>query len=324
MTLPSSGALSLSDLQTEFGGISPISLSEYYRGAATTENNTGVPASGAISLSDFYGAERLNGAMIIEAMESVAGSHAARGIDGYSGSTSSWSPTQTFSNNPTEGYSGSVFRAGNTNDSTFTVGSSAINYGLPTTSAIAWTQSLSSTPPGDPKINGSAAVSTQAGDYDTSARSNNGKIYRSKYRLFKAAVQLAAGSTSVSSDFYNGGSFTQVNDKGGFLVLPGDWEVAGVGADLSGSGSFTIPPKQIALLICNGNSDSDNINLMQLGTNSNLAFLLNYNAGWYDNMQAVFVGNKTESNQSLSYDISGDAQGVLNNPPPVFFKYASD
>ena len=49
MALPSSGALSLDDIQTEFGGTNPIAISEYY-GAAT-----GVPASGTISISDFYG-----------------------------------------------------------------------------------------------------------------------------------------------------------------------------------------------------------------------------------------------------------------------------
>ena len=50
MALQTSGAISLSDIQSEFGGSNPISLSEYY-GAAS-----GIPASGAISLSDFYGA----------------------------------------------------------------------------------------------------------------------------------------------------------------------------------------------------------------------------------------------------------------------------
>jgi len=49
MALPSSGALALSDIQTEFGGSNPIGLSEYY-GVAT-----GVPASGTIDISDFYG-----------------------------------------------------------------------------------------------------------------------------------------------------------------------------------------------------------------------------------------------------------------------------
>lgn len=57
MALPDSGVLSLDDIQTEFGGTNPISLSEYYRGGAyTTSNNTNVPTSGAISLSNFYGA----------------------------------------------------------------------------------------------------------------------------------------------------------------------------------------------------------------------------------------------------------------------------
>ena len=56
MALQSSGAISLSDIQTEFGGSNPISLSEYYRGGAyTTSNNTGVPTSGQIQMDDFYG-----------------------------------------------------------------------------------------------------------------------------------------------------------------------------------------------------------------------------------------------------------------------------
>jgi len=49
MTLQSSGAISLADVQTEFGGSNPIGINEYY-GVAS-----GVPASGTISLYDFYG-----------------------------------------------------------------------------------------------------------------------------------------------------------------------------------------------------------------------------------------------------------------------------
>jgi len=49
MTLPSSGTLKMSDIQGEFGGSNPIKLSEYYSAAA------GVPTSGTISISDFYG-----------------------------------------------------------------------------------------------------------------------------------------------------------------------------------------------------------------------------------------------------------------------------
>jgi len=60
MTLPTSGALAFSNIQTEFGGANPIALSEYYAGGAyvpagTSGTNGAVPASGAISVSKFYG-----------------------------------------------------------------------------------------------------------------------------------------------------------------------------------------------------------------------------------------------------------------------------
>ena len=60
MALQASGAISLSDIQTELGGANPISLSEYYRGGAYTGgSNTSVPTSGAISASNFYGAQNI-------------------------------------------------------------------------------------------------------------------------------------------------------------------------------------------------------------------------------------------------------------------------
>jgi hypothetical protein len=49
MALQTSGPISLSNIQTEFGGSNPISMSEYYGAAA------GIPASGAISMYNFYG-----------------------------------------------------------------------------------------------------------------------------------------------------------------------------------------------------------------------------------------------------------------------------
>lgn len=49
MTLQSSGAISLADVQTEFGGSNPIGINEYYG------VDSGVPASGTISLYNFYG-----------------------------------------------------------------------------------------------------------------------------------------------------------------------------------------------------------------------------------------------------------------------------
>jgi len=61
MTLPTSGPISLVDIQTEFGGPTPITLENYYRGGAyvlDTDYAPNVPVSGPISFSDFYGAKR--------------------------------------------------------------------------------------------------------------------------------------------------------------------------------------------------------------------------------------------------------------------------
>lgn len=56
MALQTSGAISLADIQTEFGGSNPISMSEYYRGGSHVYgNNPNVPSSGSISIGDFYG-----------------------------------------------------------------------------------------------------------------------------------------------------------------------------------------------------------------------------------------------------------------------------
>ena len=57
MTLPSSGTITIAQIAAEFGGDAPHSLSEYYRGGGLVPtNNTNVPTSGTITLSDFYSA----------------------------------------------------------------------------------------------------------------------------------------------------------------------------------------------------------------------------------------------------------------------------
>ncbi len=62
MVLQSSGAISLANIQTEFGGANPIGINEYYlNGVYTTGSGaTGVPTSGAISLGSFYGKSKIS------------------------------------------------------------------------------------------------------------------------------------------------------------------------------------------------------------------------------------------------------------------------
>jgi hypothetical protein len=61
MALPTSGPISLVDIQTEFGGPTPITLENYYRNGAyvlDTDYAPNVPTAGPIRLADFYGAKR--------------------------------------------------------------------------------------------------------------------------------------------------------------------------------------------------------------------------------------------------------------------------
>lgn len=61
MTLPSSGSLSLSQVQGEHGGSLPLSMSQLLRGAASGlvhSSNTAIPAAAPMSLSQFRGTSR--------------------------------------------------------------------------------------------------------------------------------------------------------------------------------------------------------------------------------------------------------------------------
>lgn len=55
-TLQSSGAISLNDIQTVFGGTNPIGMNEYYAGGVNVPAETsGIPTSGTIAINQFYG-----------------------------------------------------------------------------------------------------------------------------------------------------------------------------------------------------------------------------------------------------------------------------
>ena len=65
MTLPVSfSPISLGQIQTEFGGVAPTTISEYYNGGTYVNHNVNaiapnVPSSGTIKLSNFYGSAKL-------------------------------------------------------------------------------------------------------------------------------------------------------------------------------------------------------------------------------------------------------------------------
>tara|TARA_R100001509_G_scaffold133064_1_gene86667 strand:- start:1739 stop:2464 length:726 start_codon:yes stop_codon:yes gene_type:complete len=62
MALPSSGAISLSEIASQYGGTAPHSLKDYYRngteGVPDTVATASIPTSGEIGIKDFYGSSQ--------------------------------------------------------------------------------------------------------------------------------------------------------------------------------------------------------------------------------------------------------------------------
>ena len=84
MTLPASGTLTFSQIQTEHGGSNPISLNEYYREGSIVPFNpsTGpVPTSGTIAVSDFYSTEGFEGSHFEFTAASTGGKIVNIGVD---------------------------------------------------------------------------------------------------------------------------------------------------------------------------------------------------------------------------------------------------
>ena len=130
MTLQTTGLIRLSQIQTEFGGSNPISMSEYYAGGANVPGSTSgvngaVPASGTISMSKFYGTSdvafspsggtsagapqalsdfgSLNASVTITCNQSAVWTYSKSGTGGFADTASGNSATSiTFSNSTTE------------------------------------------------------------------------------------------------------------------------------------------------------------------------------------------------------------------------------
>lgn len=99
MALPSSGAISLSNIAGEHGGSTPHSINEYYRGGSNVSNtpaNSSVPTSGQIDFADFYGtsaASADNNVSFTVQNYTVGSGKASIAYDGANGSMSDGSMT---------------------------------------------------------------------------------------------------------------------------------------------------------------------------------------------------------------------------------------
>lgn len=101
MALQGSGAISLGDIATEFGGTVPHAINEYYRNGsyvADTTANAGIPTSGSVSFNTFYSTAAQN---FVSAMSPTGGSIYVLAVGGTSGASGpdiyySGQPAKTF------------------------------------------------------------------------------------------------------------------------------------------------------------------------------------------------------------------------------------
>ena len=114
MALPDSGAISLNEIATQYGGSAPHSLKDYYRngteGVPDTVTTHSIPTSGEIGLKDFYGSSETNNRDIRVWM-----SYLYSPIDNYGFGVTSQSSTaapSTISNGANAVAWQPVFRAG--------------------------------------------------------------------------------------------------------------------------------------------------------------------------------------------------------------------
>ena len=113
MALQSTGKISLSDIQTMFGGTNPITMSEYYNNNASgfTTGVTGIPNSGAtISISHFYGKAKPSASSLYGFTAHTFTNAGATGFSGpilsqvrsaYSGAA--WAQNNSYLNMTTQG-----------------------------------------------------------------------------------------------------------------------------------------------------------------------------------------------------------------------------
>ena len=123
MALPSSGPLTMANIQTEFGGSNPIGLSEYYAGggrvpAGTSGTYGAVPSSGTISIRNFYGTSN------VPALSASASPTDVSGFDTVTAPDNSTATTDPTTVTPSGGVSPYTYAWTYVSGSTATVNSS--------------------------------------------------------------------------------------------------------------------------------------------------------------------------------------------------------
>ena len=282
MTVPTSN-ITLSSVQSEWGGSNPISLSEYYRGGIYVPNNFtntgGVPSSGAISLSQLGGTySETNAVDTLNHFWNYRGNYFRRNLEASSGGV--W-PGDSFNR---DSGGGSVNRYVGTVNPTTNFDAGAL-IGLSKKHTVIYLAAGSS-----------ATISSYPGAVSVWA-SNWGEISLVVARYDSLGRDRTSYSGSYTRSGGNSGSWSKM------IILNGWWDVAAtVENPVANTGVYydrVLPSGRCALLV-SGNGYNGDCRVTYSGTNN-----INGSEWWYNNSTMYFCINNTWGNQTMRWTASG-------------------
>jgi hypothetical protein len=282
MAVPSSN-IDFSDLQTEFGGSSPISLTEYYRGGSYVPNtvtNAAVPTSGVISLSQFAGT-------------SADGGTAVECLDNF------WTYRANYFRSwwTTTGYPGDIQQVNNP-------------YTQGTVSTITPTFNGSA----NPSVSGITTMVYMFFGFGSSSfvtTTSTPAGYEDAYTYTADPLGLALRYVQATPANMTGATFSWSRASGNrgswsaVAALPGKWAVASNTTNYAG-GSRTLPSGRVSILLAEqGGYDASSL-VSYSGANNIRASYWWYNTGSY-----TFAVNNTANPITESH--SGQFSAGRNN-----------
>lgn len=218
MTLQASGQISLDNLQTEFGGPSPISLFNYYRGGSyvpNTTNNNSIPASGGIALESFYNTEStITGAISGGGTISNTAGSAGFGLTASSNFNSpsySWSTTAGSLSSTTAASVTLTLSAAASSTASATVTCVVSSSGKSTTLTVGCTYDNTTTNNETVSISGGRSVTSTTGGYTFNLSASGTPITPSAYSWSTDTGSLTSttgATTSLSVTAAAGSSVT--------------------------------------------------------------------------------------------------------------------
>lgn len=282
MTLPTSGAINLSNVQTQFGGTNPAQMSEYYAGGAYVPagtqggngsdgvaSGTTIPSSGTLKMANFYGAPQAAASMTIGA-KTITYS-AGKTFDYYDSVVSSATDVN-ITVNQDRACTVTMCGSGGSSTQGTSVGGASMNLTFTFTFKAGVTYVLRLGTPGGQGAGGSSAPAPSSGVgggysalYLTSASSTNviavvgggGGGASGANATGGNANTTPAGGTAVTNGLAWGGADgawssdsssrgigagTAAGGAGGGSPTPATWKGAAGGAYTGGAGSSLVAP----------------------------------------------------------------------------------